>query len=245
MKGSENRPDDGRDAPLLSDSSLMAAAHELKAPIALIRQLGLMLETEPIDKVANERMIRQIVLTSERALRLTADLTRSSRLEDSLFDLEPLNPQQLCEEVAHELTPLYRAQGREIRVASRYRPILALANRDLLRRVILNFGDNALHYGGEETPVELYVKTRQQKHTVRVAVRDYGPALPSDIWQRLQQQLGVNPQFLHNRPQSSGLGLFVAGQFARAMRSELGATRHHDGATFFIDINASKQLSLL
>jgi K+-sensing histidine kinase KdpD len=245
MKGSQNRPSEGQEGSLLRNSSLMAAAHELKAPIALIRQLGLMLETEAVDKAANERMLRQIVLTSERALRLTTDLTRSSRLEDSLFDLEPLNPQQLCEEVAHELMPLYRAQGREIRVASRYRPILALANRDLLRRVILNFGDNALHYGGEGTPVELLVKTRQHKRTVRVAVRDYGPALPLDIWQRLHKQLGVNAQFLHNRPQSSGLGLFVAGQFAQAMHSQVGATRHQDGATFFIDINASEQLSLL
>jgi K+-sensing histidine kinase KdpD len=158
--------------------------------------------------------------------------------------LEPLNPQQICEEVAHELAPLYKARGREIRVASRYRPMLAVANRDLLRRVVLNFGDNALHYGDDQ-PVELRAVTRENKAKIRLAVRDYGPAVPMNTWQRLQESLGTGAQVLHARPQSSGLGLYVAGQFAQAMQGKIGATRHHDGTTFYVDVMASRQLSLL
>ena len=62
--------------------------------------------------------------------------------------------------MAHEFTPLYTASGRTIRVTSRYRPILAVANRDLLRRIILNFADNALHYADDETAVELHAGTK-------------------------------------------------------------------------------------
>lgn len=225
---------------------LVTAAHELKAPLSLVRQLALSLEGGTIVSPDEQlKMLRQIVLVSERALRLTTDLSRSSRLEDSLFDLEPLNPQQLCEEVAHELTPLYKARGREIRVVSRYRPILAVANRDLLRRIILNFGDNALHYAGADTPVELRAGSRDSGRTIRIGVRDFGPALPTDTWQRLQANLGRQTQPLHARPQSSGLGLLVAGQFAEVMNGRVGAARHRDGATFYVDIHASTQLSLL
>lgn len=223
----------------------MAAAHELKAPLALVRQLALTLEEDDYSQAERDRMLRQIALVSERALRLTTDLTRASRLEDSLFELEPLNPQQICEEVAHELTPLYKARGREIRVTSRYRPILAVANRDLLRRVVLNFGDNALHYGAENQPVELHAGKRESGSKIRLGVRDYGPAIPVHTWQKLQASLGKGTQVLHARPQSSGLGLYVAGQFAQAMQGQIGATRHHDGTTFFVDITASRQLSLL
>ena len=190
-------------------------------------------------------MLRQITLTSERALRLTTDLTRSARLEDSLFELEPLNPQQLCEEVAHELAPLYEAKGRQIRVATHRRPLLAVANRDLLRRIILNFGDNALHYGDSNAPVEIRAQSREGGQNIRIGVRDYGPAVPADVWKRLQDNLGTQAQVLHARPQSSGLGLYVAGQFAGAMQGSIGATRHRDGATFYVDMNASMQLSLL
>lgn len=227
-------------------SFLVTAAHELKAPLALVRQLALSLETMPSLSVdERERMLHQITLTSERALRLTTDLTRASRLEDSLFELEPLNPRQVCEEVAHELWPLYKAQGREIAVASRYRPILVVANRDLLKRIMLNFADNALHYAGDETPVELRVQSLTHGNRIRMGVRDFGPAVTPQVWRRLYEHLGTDTQVMHARPQSSGLGLYVAGQFARAMQGEIGATRHRDGATFFVDLAASTQMSLL
>lgn len=224
---------------------ILTAAHELKAPLALVRQLALALGDDEYTPAERERMLQQIALVSERALRLTTDLTRMSRLEDSLFELEPLNPQQICEEVAHELTPLYSARGREIRVASSYRPRLAVANRDLLRRVVLNFGDNALHYGADGQPVELRAGLRSGGTTVRLEVRDYGPAIPVNTWQKLQDSLGKGTQILHARPQSSGLGLYVAGQFAQAMQGSIGATRHQDGTTFYVDVMASRQLSLL
>jgi signal transduction histidine kinase len=227
-------------------SFLVTAAHELKAPLALIRQLALSLETaEHLAPDERGRMLRQVTLTTERALRLTTDLARSSRLEDSLFELEPLNPRQICEEVAHELSPLYKAKNREIRIAARYRSLLVVANRDLLRRVILNFGDNALHYASDTSPVELRVQTLDGGTKIRMGVRDYGPAVPADVWQRLQSHLGTTTQPLHSRPQSSGLGLYVAGQFATAMQGKIGATRHRDGATFYVDLIASTQMRLL
>lgn len=230
----------------MSDLPLViTAAHELKAPLALVRQLSLSLESGAVSVEEQQRLLRQITLTSERALRLTTDLSRASRLEDSLFDLEPVNSQQLCEEVAHELAPLYAAKGREIRVKQRRRQALVVANRDLLRRIILNFGDNALHYADTSLPVELQATSRGKGGVVRIGVRDYGPALPSDAWSRLESTLGLSAQPLHERPQSSGLGLYVAQQFARAMHGQIGATRHRDGVTFYVDIDASTQLRLL
>lgn len=246
MKGRAGEMKNIQDGSLFGDLSfVVTAAHELKAPLALVRQLSLALEAENVSLEDKEKMLRQIVLTSERALRLTTDLSKSSRLEDSLFDLEPLSPYQICEEVAHELTPLYAAKGRAIRVASRHRPHLVVANRDLLRRIMLSFGDNALHYAESDTPVELRAAAYDHGTKIRLAVRDFGPAVPIDIWQRLESHLGTTMQTLHSRPGSSGLGLYVAGQFAAAMHGQIGATRHRDGATFYVDLTASTQLSLL
>lgn len=225
--------------------SVTTAAHELKAPLALMRQLALGLQAEHTSEAEKRRIIDQITLTSERALRLTTDLTKASRLEGSLFELEPLNPVAICEDVAHELAPLYKAHGREIRVSSRTRPLLAVANRDLLRRIILNFGDNALHYSETDMPVELRALTYAHGTKVRIGVRDFGPAIPTNLWQRLEARLGGGPQTLHARPGSSGLGLYISHQFAGAMNSKIGAIRHRDGVTFYVDLEASTQLGLL
>lgn len=246
MKGNEGQSDTMQGGLLSGDLPfLVTAAHELKSPLSLVRQLALGLEAGQVGEAERERMVRQIILTSERALRLTTDLSRSSRLEDSIFDLEPINPQQLCEEVAHELSPLYAARGRLIQVASHSRSMLVVANYDLLRRILLNFGDNALHYTDSSEPVLLRARVHGAGRRIRLGVRDYGPAVPADAWRRLQDSIGTNTQVLHSRPQSSGLGLYVAGQFASAMHGRIGATRHRDGATFYVDIDASTQLSLL
>lgn len=224
---------------------LVAAAHELKSPLALMRQMALTLEAGDCSAKEIETLAHRMTLTSERALRLTADLTRASRLEGSFFDVEPLNPVSLLEEVAHELAPLYQAKGRTLQVVGRRRSLLAVANHDLLRRVVMNFADNALHYSGEGAPVQLSAKAFLNGEGIRLSVRDYGPALSANVWKTIDESLGVRAQSLHARPESSGLGMYVAGQFARAMGARLGAVRHRDGATFYIDLNASTQMRLL
>lgn len=231
----------------LSDGlpSLVAAAHELKSPLALVRQLSLMLEFDDLSKTERKRMLRQISLTTERALRLTSDLTRSVRLDDAMFDVEPINPQQLCEDIIHELSPLFAAYGREVRLLPHKHPLLLIANRDLLRRIIMNFSDNALHYADADSIVKIQLQALQGGRVIRLGVRDFGPAVSTDMWRSLRNKLTTAPQAVHARPESSGLGLYIANQFADAMNGTIGVIRHHDGATFYVDLNASQQLSLL
>lgn len=245
MEGSAAQCDAQEGGALHSAPLFLAAAHELKSPLALIRQLALELEAGECTPREAETIAHQITLTAERALRVTTGLTKTARLEDGLFTLEPVNPVSLCEEVVGELAPLYRAKGRRIYVAKRTRPLLGLANKDLLRRVLLSFADNALHYSDDQTPVVVTASMHHKGSRIRLGVRDYGPAVPIQAWDKLARSLGVRPQPLHNRPESSGLGIYVARQFAEAMSAEVGATRHRDGATFYIDINASTQLRLL
>ncbi len=224
---------------------LVAAAHELKAPLALMRQLALRLEDESLTVTERQRLLTQTVLTSERALRLTGNLTKSARLDSALFQLEPINPDQLCHDVVSELTPLFEAYGRSVEVVGRKHPLLLVANRDLLRRILLGFSDNALHYSDAGSAVKLQIKAFKQAGVVRVGVRDYGPALSSDMWRKLQKKLSVAPQAIHARPESSGLGLYIASQFAEVMNGKIGVVRHRDGATFYVELQASHQLSLL
>jgi len=242
MKKSEGLA--GGDIVIHEVSSLTAAAHELKSPLALVRQLALQLESSEVTD-EQRRLVQQITLTSERALRLTSDLTRSARLDDALFELEPLNPEQLCKDIVTELTPLFEAHGRSLAVTHRTHPLLLVANRDLLRRIIMNFSDNALYYSQPGTAVHMQIQALKKSGTVRVGIRDYGPALSADMWRKLQKKLTHSPQSVHARPQSSGLGLFIASQFAEAMQGTIGATRHRDGATFYVELQASRQLSLL
>ena len=237
-------------------NNIVAAAHELKAPLALIRQLALSLELDencPSDVNASLRtsqsaIVRRIILTSERALRSTSDITRAARLDDSLFETVPVNPISICNTVSRQLQPLYDARGRSIKAIERAQYIgqyQAIANTELLSRIVTNFCDNALHYGTRETPIEMNVSRVKKGSVIRIGVRDYGPALPYSFWQQLRARLGVSAQPLHQRPDSSGLGLQLCRQFADAMNAQIGLIRHTNGTSFYVDLPACRQLTLL
>lgn len=88
-------------------SGILVAAHELKAPLCLIRQLTLALSVAS-DATAKQRLQNQLVEVSERALRQVNDLAKIARLEDGLFTTEPVSVRGVCESVLHEILPLFQ-----------------------------------------------------------------------------------------------------------------------------------------
>ena len=232
-------------AGLWADSpSFTVAAHELKAPLALIRQLAIELEAGEYTALERAVLAQRITLTAERALRLTTDLTKARRLENALFTLEAIDAAGLCSEVMSELQPLYHAHNKSLKTQVKSRQRLMVANRDLLRRIVANFADNALYYSADDSSVAISVRATDNNQRVRIGVRDFGPAIPARAWRALRQGLR-EPLPLHNRPGSSGLGMFIANEFALAIGARIGVTRHRDGATFYVDVPASTQLRLL
>ncbi|MBR0133884.1 HAMP domain-containing histidine kinase [Candidatus Saccharibacteria bacterium] len=225
-----------------ANSSVVVVAHELKAPLSLMRQLALSLDFE--ESVDDAREVgRQIVATSERALQQVNDLTRIARLDDALFEMEPVNPRVVCDEVIAELWQLFRFNRREIEIDYRNKRRLAVANRQLLYSVVYNFCLNAMNYGGEELPSRISVYDRQNK--IRIDVRDFGPTVPTKVWREIKDGFVKKPVDIAMRPGSSGLGLYIAAKFANYMNSDFGLVRHRDGTSFYIDLPISGQLSLV
>jgi signal transduction histidine kinase len=224
------------------EGSLVAAAHELKTPLVLVRQLTLQL-AETTNAAERAEIIRRIQLTAERSLRLVDNLTRAARLQDAMFELEPVHLAGLCREVADELTPLTDALGQIFQFKVGRRPLVAVGNRELLRSLLLGLVDNALQYGGAERPIE--ISARLSRGAAILAVSDHGPIVDLAEFRRLAAALGRQVLPISARPLSSGLGLMVAGKLARAMRGELSVSRHHHGGmTFRAHLPISAQLSL-
>ena len=66
---------------------LAVVAHELKSPLAAMRQLALSMDfqDDSLKELQNTR--KQLINISERALRQVNDLTKIARLEDGLFEM--------------------------------------------------------------------------------------------------------------------------------------------------------------
>ena len=199
---------------------ILVAAHELKAPVSLLRQLALSLELT--DTTAEQRRIcAQMANVSERALLQVNDLAKVARLEDGLFDMEPVSVRGVCELVSRDINPLFGYDRKALQVKYHNRNHkLAIANAELLYSVI-------------------YVSDESSK--IKVTVRDFGPALPKKIWTQLRRGGLDQPSAIAMRPGSSGLGLYISSRFAEYMNAQLGAVRHRDGTSFFVELPISRQ----
>lgn len=220
-------------------NSILVAAHELKAPLAVMRQLAL--SFDDLD-YKNEALRSEIINVSERAIKQVNDLTKIGRLEDGLFEMEPVAVRAVCDDVTNELAYLFRENKKKLRINYKNRARLVVANRDLLYSVVYNFLLNAIHYSDDEMCSELTVSEKRGK--VMISVRDYGPALPRDVWKEMKRGFVEKPMSIAMRPGSSGLGLYIASKFSRYMHANVGAVRHRDGTTFYVEVPVSRQISL-
>lgn len=218
---------------------ILVAAHELKAPLAVIRQLAL--SFDEMD-APNEYIRSEMISVSERAIKQVNDLAKIRRLSDGLFEMEPVAVRAVCDDVTRELSYLFRFNKRDLLIRYSNKAKLVTANRDLLHSVIYNFLLNAMHYSGEETKAELVV--RDERGKVKVEVRDFGPALPNDVWREMKRGWINKPTSIAMRPGSSGLGLYIASKFSKYMKANIGAVRHKDGTSFFVELPVSRQAML-
>ena len=265
-------------------NGILVAAHELKAPLNLLRQLAFSLDGDP----KNDQQVQsEMIEVSERAIKQVNDLTKIAHLEDGLFEVEPVAIRSVCDDVTKELTHLFRFNHRSLALDYANRSRLVSANRDLLFSIVYNFCLNAMHYSEQESLATLSLHDRSaprisnrqnpaknpnrqnpakspdrqsrngsaeptlraknapaSKPLVRLEVRDYGPALPIDVWRSLKKGWLTKPTSIAMRPGSSGLGLYIASKFSQYMDMNVGAIRHRDGTTFFVDLPVSKQVSL-
>lgn len=231
-----------------SMQGLVAAAHELKTPLAIISHLASALEDEATITPAQRAIsLQRIQLSAERTMRLVQGLTTSYRLGEGqmslTLNLQPINLSQVCEEAAHEIMPFASAQNQELQLQLGGRSQLVVGDRELLHSILFNLLDNAFRHTPPKTAVSMNLRRRSE--TVRVCVHDNGPGLhPSDVT-KLEQRLGKQMQPIVTRSSGSGLGLYIAGQLAQAMGGRIGVGRVSSGADFHVDLLHSRQLSLL
>lgn len=235
---------EGASGSLLGEATLgMATAGELMSPLVLLRQLSLAVSAESLSENERQLLGRQMTLTSERALRLTTSLSMATAAQQELL-LEPINPVSICQEVIHDLAPLFTAHGQKIALRSRSRAPLLVGNRRVLQQILMGFGDNALQYGSDSHPIRMTISGHGS--FVRIGVRDYGPAVPIDVWQRIENRLSRRAAApIATRPTTSAIGLMTARRLAEMMGSTVGHIRHRDGATFYVDMQVSGQMNLL
>lgn len=225
-----------------SQRTLAAAAHELKAPLSLIRMYAAYLDEASLTAEQRRQYHARLLFTAEQMLQLATGLLEGYRWGQEKLPLEPVNAHVICEEILHELTPAAAELGQSLEYGATSRPLIAVAHPLLLKNVLFNVTFNAIRH----TPPETSVRIAANRHAERahISVLDTGPGFQKQTIRRFGDDIGERLQATSSRS-GSGLGLAIAKQLTRAMQGTLEIKASPKGGYCLLSLQTSKQISLL
>ncbi len=220
---------------------LMATlSHEMRTPLAGLKGFLEYLQSSPVARNPREReeayktmleAVSQMELSLTNALQLFRVGSRPALLR------EPIALNDVVNEVIRLFTPTAQAGGVRLTGPRAGRQIVVAADRELLRRIVINLVSNAILYspsGGE-----VLVRLDDGPETVTFSVTDSGPGVAAADRQRIFDKFyrAAGPDGKPQRIPGSGLGLAIAKQAVDMHKgliwvdSEIGK-----GSTFHVEL---------
>ncbi len=219
---------------------LADAAHQLKTPLAGLRTQAEIAQRE-IDAGEREpealkRSLQQIALSSQRAAHMVNQLLSMARAEDRelAMRMSDVNLARLATETVRDFVPRalekridlgYEGPGADGDVALPQRSRVR-GQAVLLRELIRNLLDNALHYTPAGGTVTVRVVADPFGQVVVLQVEDSGPGIPAAerelVFQPFYRALGTDVD-------GSGLGLAIVAEIARQHRATLVLDEAREG----------------
>lgn len=225
------------------DEFISMASHQLRTPLTSVKGYVSMILDGDVGKVPdNQRhLLREAFMSSERMVRLINDFLNVSRLQTGKFIIDK-RPANLAKIVTQELDSLkINASSRNLTFsykAPKDFPMLDI-DQDKMRQVIMNFVDNAIYYSRENTTIKIHLSV--EEGDVLLTVKDTGIGVPKDEQARLFNKFFRASNARKQRPDGTGVGLFLAKKVIVAHDGEVVFESVEDkGSTFGFRLSLDK-----
>lgn len=220
-------------------------SHELKTPLTSIKgNTQLAIRQLRTSMQAFERILglyESAEQQSRRLNRLVDDLLDVSRAQAGHLELIPgsCDLRNLVHEAIQEQRKM--SPGRTIElIMDEAQPLPLEADVDRIVQVISNYLTNALKYSESDRPVSVTVQ-RQGKEAY-LAVRDEGPGLPEEEWERIWIRFHRVPNIevrssIHTSQAGLGLGLYISKTIIEGQRGQVGVhSQQGEGSIFWFKL---------
>jgi signal transduction histidine kinase len=187
--------------------------HELKTPMSVIQSVGETMLRGRVSSPEQQREYAQLLVQETyRLRRLVDNLLAYARVTEvaDVYTFEPLQPEQVVDEVVHGFRKLLGDRGIEVHVSTPGPLPPVKADRASLVFALDNLLDNAIRHAGA---TQIQLDTRLIENAVEFVVADRGRGIPDDELKRVQQ-----PFVRGGASRGSGLGLAIVRRIAAAHR---------------------------
>ena len=218
---------------------LAVMSHELRTPLNAIGGYTELLDLGLRGPITDEQRLdlQRIRRSQEHLLGLINDVLNFARLEAGRaeYDIRPVSLVESIHDVISLVLPQTNAKGLTLEASDCPPELVALADRETLRQVLVNLISNAVKF--TDPPGTITVSCGMVGGRVEVAVRDSGIGIPVDrLEQIFDPFVQVDPR-LTRRREGTGLGLAISRDLARGMDGDLHVTSEVDvGTTFTLSL---------
>jgi signal transduction histidine kinase len=147
--------------------------------------------------------------STDRLIKLVNDLLDSSRLERGKLEVNsvPVDVAMLTKDVVEEIHPLMQDKNQELSLQISDDLPRALADKQLLRQVILNLISNAMKYTPRGGKVR--IATIHSGNQLRWEIQDTGIGIPKSDLARLFEKFYRAGNAVAVETEGTGLGLYL------------------------------------
>jgi len=187
------------------DAFTRSVAHNLKNPLGALTGIADVLVMEYTKHISDDIRIslEAIARSGRKATNIVEELLVLASVHKRDVELEPLDMEEIVEEVQERLVDMIKDKQAEI-ISPNEWPV-ALGHAPWIEEVWINYISNAIKYGGEPPCIELGA-TPQPDGTIRFWVKDNGMGLTPEEQSKLFTPF---TQLSEARAEGHGLGLSI------------------------------------
>lgn len=198
------------------------ASHELRTPLAsIIGYVETLEEGGPaVDREAEKRFMGIVLREARRMLSLVEDLLSLSHAEAEKHD-QPTVPLDLGKLAARVVGEVSSLRGKEqVRLSGAAEGVTVAGDATQLEQLLRNLIDNAIKYGGADSPVEVAV-TETAGDRVELTVTDHGPGIAAEHLPHLTRRFYRTDPGRSRASGGTGLGLAIVKHIVERHRGSL------------------------
>lgn len=206
-------------ANLAKDRFLASMSHELRTPLnAVLGFAGTLLMKIPGPLTTDqEHQLRTIQTSARHLLSLINDLLDLAKIESGKVaaHLEPVDCQDLLEEIATSLRPMAEVKSLRFEVISPSTKIILQTDRRALSQILINLTNNAIKFTeAGSVRIELSQVEEPGSTTTKFSVEDTGKGIRQEDQLRLFQAFEQVDNSTTRRHEGTGLGLYLSQKLA-------------------------------
>ncbi len=214
-------------------------SHDLKTPITGIKACveGIRDGIADTDE-KREKYMNMIAKKTEEMDRLIDELMLFSKLDLKRlpFHLESMDLAAYLRDCVEELRLDPRMEGIKVTFGAYDRPVHVIADREKLRRVIMNIMDNSLKYMDKE-PKEIRVELFDDEAEATVRIQDNGPGIESAALPHIFERFYRAEPSRNTATGGSGLGLAIVRQIVEGQGGSVWAeSRPGEGTSIYFTL---------